>query len=81
MCCVVSFCFKMHKESDFDEMAAWLDDKVSCMYRHQCRIVQVSIVHYRSSVTLNVKIDFVKNGVFWDVTPCGCCKNRCFGGT
>jgi hypothetical protein len=23
----------------------------------------------------------VKNGVFWDVTPCGSCKNRCFGGT
>jgi hypothetical protein len=23
----------------------------------------------------------LKNGVFWDVTPCGCCKNRRFGGT
>jgi hypothetical protein len=22
---------------------------------------------------------FVKNVVFWDVTPCGSCKNRCFG--
>jgi hypothetical protein len=22
-----------------------------------------------------------KNGVFWDVTPCGSCKNRRFGGT
>jgi hypothetical protein len=22
-----------------------------------------------------------KNGVFWDVTPCDCCKNRRFGGT
>jgi hypothetical protein len=21
----------------------------------------------------------VKNGVFWDDTPCGSCKNRCFG--
>jgi hypothetical protein len=21
-----------------------------------------------------------KNGVFWDVTPCGSCKNRHFGG-
>jgi hypothetical protein len=21
-----------------------------------------------------------KNGVFWDVTPCGSCKNRRFGG-
>jgi hypothetical protein len=23
----------------------------------------------------------MKNRVFWDVTPCGSCKNRCFGGT
>jgi hypothetical protein len=23
----------------------------------------------------------MKNGVFWDVTPCNCCKNRRFGGT
>jgi hypothetical protein len=23
----------------------------------------------------------MKNGVFWDVTACGSCKNRRFGGT
>jgi hypothetical protein len=23
----------------------------------------------------------MQNGVFWDVTPCGSCKNRRFGGT
>jgi hypothetical protein len=23
----------------------------------------------------------IKNRVFWDVTPCGSCKKRCFGGT
>jgi hypothetical protein len=23
----------------------------------------------------------MKNGVFWDVTPCASCKNRRFGGT
>jgi hypothetical protein len=23
----------------------------------------------------------MKNGVFWDVTPCGPCNNRRFGGT
>jgi hypothetical protein len=23
----------------------------------------------------------MKNCVFWDITPCGSCKNRCFGGT
>jgi hypothetical protein len=24
---------------------------------------------------------FLKNGVFWNVTPCGSCKNGRFGGT
>jgi hypothetical protein len=23
----------------------------------------------------------MKNGVFWEVTPCGSCKNCCFGAT
>jgi hypothetical protein len=23
----------------------------------------------------------MKNAIFWDVMPCGCCKNRCSGGT
>jgi hypothetical protein len=31
-----------------------------------------------SNFTLNT---LVKNGVFWDVTPCGSYKNRRFGGT
>jgi hypothetical protein len=22
----------------------------------------------------------MKNAIFWDVMPCSCCKNRCFGG-
>jgi hypothetical protein len=26
-------------------------------------------------------LTFMKIGVFWDVTPCGSCKNRRFGGT
>jgi hypothetical protein len=29
----------------------------------------------------NIEQSFIKNGVFWDVTPCGPCKNRRFGGT
>ena len=34
MCCVVFvFCFKMHNESDFDEMAAWLEERVSSTFR------------------------------------------------
>jgi hypothetical protein len=28
-----------------------------------------------------VTMQYVKNGVFWDVTPCGSCKNQSFGGT
>jgi hypothetical protein len=36
--------------------------------------------------TLNVRFEVfmavtMKNGVFWDVTPCGSCKNQRFGGT
>jgi beta-galactosidase/beta-glucuronidase len=31
-----------------------------------------------ASIKLSV---FLKNGVFWDVTPCGSRKNRRFGGT
>jgi hypothetical protein len=31
-------------------------------------------------VSTDIKLT-VKNGVFWDVTPCGSCKNRRYGGT
>jgi hypothetical protein len=33
-------------------------------------------VRFEVSTTLTMK-----NGVFWDVTPCGCCKSQRFGGT
>jgi hypothetical protein len=36
------------------------------------------LVHVRFEVFTAVS---VKNGVFWDVTPCGSCKNRRLGGT
>jgi hypothetical protein len=35
-------------------------------------------VHIRSEVFTAVTM---KNGVFWNVTPCRSCKNRCVGGT
>jgi hypothetical protein len=38
----------------------------------------VNMVHVRFEVFTAVTM---KNGVFWDVTPCGFCKNRRFGGT
>jgi hypothetical protein len=28
-----------------------------------------------------VKFHNAEEGAFWDVMPCGSCKNRCFGGT
>jgi hypothetical protein len=33
------------------------------------------------SVTSANTFRYMKNGVFWDVTPCGSCRNRRFGGT
>jgi hypothetical protein len=36
------------------------------------------IFHVRFEVFTAVTM---KNGVFWDITPCGSCKNGCFGGT
>jgi hypothetical protein len=34
------------------------------------------------SIAVNIySIRILKNAVFWNMTPCGCCKNRCFGGT
>jgi hypothetical protein len=39
---------------------------------------KVSIRHIRFEVFTAVTR---KNAIFWDVTPCGSCKNRCFGGT
>jgi hypothetical protein len=34
-----------------------------------------------SSEILKQLLQSRKNAVFWDVTPCGSCKNRRFGGT
>jgi hypothetical protein len=37
---------------------------------------------YKNIHTINGRLAFdLKNAVFWDVTSCGCCKKRRFGGT
>jgi hypothetical protein len=36
------------------------------------------LIHIRFEVFTAVGM---KNDVFWDITPCGSCKNRRFGGT
>jgi hypothetical protein len=38
---------------------------------------QRTMTHVRIEVFMMVTM---KNAVFWDVTPCGSCKNQCFGG-
>jgi hypothetical protein len=44
-----------------------------------------TLIDARKKVDLEVKVEetkyMLKNGVFWDVTPCGCCMNRHFGVT
>jgi hypothetical protein len=60
----------------------------------QCMCTKVSLVYVEiqevlllvqtqySSVKFEVfTVVIMENGVFWDVTPCGACKNRRFGGT
>jgi hypothetical protein len=41
-------------------------------------IYKIKIYCVRSEAIMAVTM---KNGVFWDVTPCGSCKNRRFGET
>jgi hypothetical protein len=40
--------------------------------------LRTSVQYVRFEVLTAVTM---KNAVFWDVTPCGSCKNRYFGGT
>jgi hypothetical protein len=47
----------------------------------------MALVSFNVSRPHNVSLDYqkfsvkMKNGVFWEVTPCGSCKNGRFGGT
>jgi hypothetical protein len=52
------------------------------IFSHHCENVK-SFCDY---IILNVRFEVftavtMMNGIFWDVTPCGSCKNRRFGGT
>jgi hypothetical protein len=46
----------------------------SCLLFYKRRFVNGVRIEDSTAVTM-------KNGVFLDVTPCGSCKNRRFGGT
>jgi hypothetical protein len=43
---------------------------VTCLYFVESKVL----------ITSSFK-SFFKNGVFWDVTPCGSCKNQRLGGS
>jgi hypothetical protein len=45
--------------------------RIACAWREKGKNVPQILKHY----------PYLKNGVFWDVTPCVSCKNRRFGGT
>jgi hypothetical protein len=52
-------------------------------YSYTSNILRAS--ESKQSSEKNVRLEvftavIMKNGVFWDVTPRGSCKNRCFGG-
>jgi hypothetical protein len=58
-----------------------LEESVSFIIYHDdgCRKLLRNLVN---SVRFEDSTDVtMKNDVFWDVTPCGSCKNRRFGGT
>jgi hypothetical protein len=74
----------------------WLKNilKSANLYSEQAailaRVIHVMILQVRSEThkKFNNLLRFevytavtMKNGVFWDVTPCGSCENRRFGGT
>jgi hypothetical protein len=53
---------------------------VECLFLYTCRPVSISLSLFLRFNDLKATIS-LKNGVVWDVTKCGSCKNRRFGGT
>jgi hypothetical protein len=45
-------------------------------YDHKLQVKGKNVVRFEV-----ITVVAMKNGVFWDVTPCGSCKNRRSGGT
>jgi hypothetical protein len=54
---------------------------------HATKLKEFGCAAYFKNVKQNIdafssdRQTLMKNGVFWDVTPCGSCKNRRFEGT
>jgi uncharacterized protein with PIN domain len=65
------------------------DDEIVNFGIKECDCMQQKVQGKTVKITYNNYIQVMfevfmavtkKNAVFWDVTPCGSCKNRCFGG-
>jgi hypothetical protein len=48
---------------------------------HEKQIWENAIIENIAGKIVVEKLEWKKNGIFWDVTPCGSCNNRRFGGT
>jgi hypothetical protein len=46
-----------------------------------CKNIILPVVIYGCETWSLTLREVVKNAVFWDLTPCGSCENRRFGGT
>jgi hypothetical protein len=69
-----------------------VSEELSASFIRMTRIGELgttlAVASNRRTLRRNTKARFevftaatMKNGVFWDVTPCGFCKSRGFGGT
>jgi hypothetical protein len=58
--------------------------KDAILHNHRREILKSNKLYcplFSYEMSVAWKVLSIKNGVFWDVTPCGSCKNRRFGGT
>jgi hypothetical protein len=60
--------------------------KIDCSFDNVAPHKVTDVLQENMTVTTHVRFEVftavtMKNGVFWDVTPCGSCNNRRFGGT
>jgi hypothetical protein len=62
----------VNNETDFQHVCWKASHFIACLFVN---------IHHTSDVYTLAKAVTMKNGVFWDVTPCGSCKNRRLGGT
>jgi hypothetical protein len=64
-------------DSTVTETARYHDPEGKNLNNDHSKISRTDMKYVRFEVFTAVTM---KNGVFWDVTPGGSCKNRCFGG-